>query len=187
MSPATRYRPRADAAWSRRALVNTLNLTTPLGLAVAKLGGARVRRGPRGLWLGEGYRLRLPVAGAFTVGNVVTTPRTFDDLTALAPDVLGHEDRHAWQYYRLGLLFFPAYGAASSWSWVRYGNPAIGNHFERQAGLVSGCYVASGHSQPSPRPLGDAVAACVGVLGQQGSKGGKGLALLLGLRRRPRS
>lgn len=43
MSPATRYRPRTEDAFRRRALVNTLNLTTPLGLAVARLGRARRR------------------------------------------------------------------------------------------------------------------------------------------------
>jgi hypothetical protein len=31
--------------------------------------GATIKRGPRGLFLGEGYRFGLPVAGAFTVGN----------------------------------------------------------------------------------------------------------------------
>ena len=156
--PATRRRPErpprpeAPAQLRRRALVNALNLTTPLGLAVARLGGARVRRGPGGLWLAEGYRPRFPVAGAFTIGNVVTTSRTFAALTASAPDLLEHEGRHAWQYARLGLGFFPLYAAAAGWSWVRYGDPAVGNVFERRAGLVSGCYVADASFVPQPRP-----------------------------------
>lgn len=159
MSPATRYRPHTEGAFRRRALINALNLTTPLGLAVARLGRARLARGPEGLWLGEGYRLRFPVAGAFTVGNVVTTARTFAALEASAPGVLGHESRHAWQYYRLGLLFLPAYAAAASWSWLRYGHPAVGNVFEQKAGLVSGSYVASGFVGTPPRPLSRALAS----------------------------
>ena len=41
-------------------------------------GGATIKRGPRGLFLGEGYRFGFPVAGAFTVGNVITTSSTWD-------------------------------------------------------------------------------------------------------------
>lgn len=156
MSPATRYRPISQDALRRRALVNTLNLTTPLGLAIARLGRARLRRGPDGLWLGEGYRLRLPVAGAFTVGNVVTTKHTFDELEAWEPHVLGHESRHASQYERLGLLFLPAYAGASVWSWLRYGDPAVGNVFEQGAGLITGNYLVSGF-MPQRRSLADAL------------------------------
>ena len=52
-----------------RFVGNFANLSTPVGLAVAKIGRATIKRGPRGLFLGEGYRLGFPVAGAFTVGN----------------------------------------------------------------------------------------------------------------------
>ena len=157
MSPATRYRPIADGAYRRRALLNALNLTTGLGLAVARLGGATITRGPDGLLLGEGYRLALPRAGAFTIGNVVTTPHTFGELEAASPGVLGHESAHAWQYARLALGFFPLYAAAASASWLHYGDPAVGNVFERRAGLVSGSYLASGLHTPPRRPVLDAL------------------------------
>lgn len=153
MSPATPHRPAGLSAARRRALLNLANLTTPLGLAVALLGGARLRRGPDGLWLGEGYRLGLPVAGAFTIGNVVTTRSSFERLREWGPGVLGHEDRHASQYARLGVLFFPLYAAAAAWSWLRYGHPALGNWFERDAGLVSGGYLASAQEPPPQRTL----------------------------------
>ena len=102
-------RGRRPQRWPTRArgVLNALNLSTLLGLGVATLGGASLRRGPDGLWLGEGYRLALPKAGAFTIGNVVTTASTFTDLLTHQPDVLDHESRHAWQYAVTGLAFFP--------------------------------------------------------------------------------
>lgn len=135
-----------------RAAVNTLNLSTPLGLVLARLGGATVRRGTRGLFLAEGYRFRFPVAGAFTVGNVVTTASTIDDLRRRHPDVLAHEDRHAWQWCVSGPLFLPLYLVGAAWSWARTGNPAVRNVFERDAGLVSGGYLAAGQPLPRRRP-----------------------------------
>ncbi len=126
--------------WDRvRALANLLNLSTALGVAVALAGGARLRRGPRGLLLAEGYRYRFPVAGAFTVGDVVLTRQRFDRFADL-PTLLDHERRHAMQYAVLGPWFLPAYVAAVAWSWCRVGDPATRNVFERHAGLVSGGY-----------------------------------------------
>ena len=56
-----------QTAWQWvRLLGNMVNLTTPIGLLVAVIGGARIKRGPRGLFVGEGYRLKFPVASAFT-------------------------------------------------------------------------------------------------------------------------
>lgn len=153
VSPASRYHPRPDRALRRRALVNRLNLTTGLGLGVARLGGAVVQPGPEGLLLGEGYRLGFPVAGAFTIGNVVLSAHSFAALEAASPGLLAHESRHAWQYYRLGLAFLPCYGAAAAWSWLRYGDPATGNTFERRAGLVTGGYVPTALQPPQPRAV----------------------------------
>lgn len=151
MSPATRYRPLRAGALERRARINRLNLTTPLGLAIARFGGARLRPGPDGLLLAEGYRPRFPVAGAFTIGNVVTTKGTFEALAEAIPDVMAHESRHASQYSKLGLAFLPAYGLAASWSWLRSGDLALRNVFEKNAGLVSGGYVRPG-VVPAGRP-----------------------------------
>lgn len=171
MSPATRFRPVSEAALRRRALINVLNLSTPLGLAVARLGGAAVRRGPDGLLLGEHYRLKLPVAGAFTIGNVVTTKHTFARLEFIEPRVLGHEGRHATQWSRLGLAFLPAYALASGWSWLRYGDPATGNFFEQGAGLVTGCYLVSG-AMPQPRGVADALRSVGGALRRRPGRAG---------------
>jgi hypothetical protein len=124
-----------------RSLGNVVNLTTPAGLVVAALGGARVSRRPGGLLLAEHYRLRFPVSGAFTVGNVILTGGRWEDLERRYPRLLRHEEAHTWQYlYCLGLPFYPAYLAGMVWSLIRTGDLGAGNFFERQAGLSDGGY-----------------------------------------------
>jgi hypothetical protein len=133
---------RGGTGWQRvRQVVNVLNLSTPIGLAVAALGGARVRRGPQGLLVASGYRLPVPPAPAFTVGNVVVL-RSGEDVLARRPRLLAHEARHATQYALcLGPVLWVAYALASAWSWMRTGDPASRNVFERAAGLSDGGYV----------------------------------------------
>ncbi len=119
-----------------------VNLSTPFGLAIATLGRARLRRGPRALIFAEHYRYDFPKAGAFTVGNVIVTRQTMDALEARVPGTLAHEDAHAWQYAALlGLPFLPVYLLSAGWSWLRTGDPASRNFLERHAGLVRGGYV----------------------------------------------
>ena len=126
----------------RRRRANRLNLSTPFGLLVVRLGGARRRPGPYGLVLAEGYRFRFPVAGAFTVGDVVVTAHSFDALLRRTPDLLRHEELHARQYARcLGLPYLGLYVLAMGWSVLRTGDRASGNVFERRAGLAAGGYV----------------------------------------------
>jgi hypothetical protein len=133
-------RPQSAGQWIR-LLGNVVNLTTPLGLAVGALGGATFRWGPRGLILGEGYRFDFPVAGAFTIGNVSTTARDWESLIKGLPTLLTHEERHTWQYlYCLGLPFYLLYAICMGWSWLRTGDRASRNFFERQAGLRDGGY-----------------------------------------------
>nr|WP_212756071.1 hypothetical protein [Flexivirga aerilata] len=120
---------------------NWLNGSTPLGLAVARVGGARVGPGPRGLRLASGYRLGFPVAGAFTVGNVVITSGDWQQLQQDRPTLLEHEEQHSWQYLVCGgLPFLPLYAAALAWSWLRTGDYSSRNIFERNAGLALGGY-----------------------------------------------
>ena len=92
--------PTTAGQWVRFA-GNFVNLTTLLGLAIAKLGRATIRRGPRGLFLCEGYKLKFPIAGAFTVGNVITTGSTWDVMLTRWPHLLQHEERHTWHYFAL--------------------------------------------------------------------------------------
>lgn len=140
-------------SWRLRSVGNFVNLSTPLGLLVARVGRAEVRRGPRGLYLGEHYRLRFPVAGAFTIGNVIITPKTWEELLARNPDLLTHEEGHTWQYLCcVGLPFYPLYGLSMAWSMLRTGDRAARNFFERQAGLATG-----GYREWPTRPLPEVV------------------------------
>ena len=128
------------AWWHVKAVVNVVNGSTLVGLGFAAVGRARVGRGPRGLLLASGYRLGLPHASAFTVGNVVLT-RHEASWWETRPRLLAHEERHSRQYaVLLGLPMLPLYGAAAAWSYLRGGDPATYNAFETRAGLADGGY-----------------------------------------------
>lgn len=140
-----------------RRAANLVNLSTPFGLLVARLGGAHRRPGPYGLVLAEGYRFRFPVAGAFTVGDVVVTAHRFDALLRTHPRLLDHEARHSRQYALfLGLPYLPLYTLAMGWSVLRTGDRASANAFERGAGLHAGGYV-----ERPVRPLAASLQAAV--------------------------
>lgn len=123
-----------------RLVVNLLNGSTLAGLGVAKAGGARLARLPDGLLVGTEYRLPVPPAPAFTLGNVIITRRA-----TLAPGtpLLRHEARHSTQYaWCGGLLMLPLYFAAAGASWLLSGDAGAWNVFERGAGLADGNYTA---------------------------------------------
>lgn len=132
-----------------RQVLNWANLSTPLGLIVARVGGARVRRGPSRSILADYYRWTFPVAGAFTVGDVIITRHDLDLLAARRPTLVQHELVHSTQWaYCLGLPFLPLYVGSMAWSWLRTGDRAARSFFERQAGLDLG-----GYKDVPPRPL----------------------------------
>ncbi|WP_245933616.1 hypothetical protein [Arthrobacter livingstonensis] len=123
-----------------RKVANVLNLSTAAGLLLAVLSRTPVERGPDGLLLGTRYRPKLPLAVAFTVGNVIfyRAERAFIDSR---PDLLRHEAGHATQYaWCLGLPFLPLYAGCAAYSWWRTGDPGSRNFFERNAGLADGGY-----------------------------------------------
>jgi hypothetical protein len=128
-----------EARWRLRQVANVVNLSTPLGLALALAGRGTLRRGPHGLLLA--HAVRLPArAPAFTVGNVVLL-RLDDAALAHRPRLLGHEARHATQYACcVGPLMLPLYGLAAAWSWLRCRDPSSYNIFEVRAGLEDGGY-----------------------------------------------
>jgi hypothetical protein len=138
--PGMARNPGRVPSWRVKQAVNVLNGSTVLGVVVARLGGASLRSGPRGLVLGSGYRLPVPPAAAFTVGNVVTTRHESGWLEE-RPRLLAHEERHTWQYVAcLGLPMLPLYLLAAGWSYLVGGDPAVHNAFERHAGLADGGY-----------------------------------------------
>src|SRR5580704_13220266 len=115
-----------------RQAVNLVNGSTLAGLGVAALGGAALARTVDGLFVGTGYRLPVPPAPAFCLGNVIITRR--DGLT---PELLRHEARHATQYACCGgVLMVPLYLVAAAASWVLTGDTGAKNVFERRAGLA---------------------------------------------------
>jgi hypothetical protein len=109
--------PRLSLPHRFRRVVNLVNGSSIAGLAIARLGSATVSSGPEGLWLAEGYRLPFPVAGAFTVGKVLITPTSFDQLRTWSPHVLEHEARHAWQYVCCGCSSSRLYLVAMGGRW----------------------------------------------------------------------
>jgi hypothetical protein len=130
--------------WQLRQVVNLVNGSTLLGCAVATAGRARIAKGPRGLLVATGYRLPLPVASAFTVGNVIASKHDRAWLDQ-RPALMRHEERHTWQYVAcLGLPMLPLYLLAAGWSYLRGGDFGAHNVFERLAGLEEGGYPTVG-------------------------------------------
>jgi hypothetical protein len=139
--------------WQGVKLVgNFVNLSTVAGFVVARVGRARVSRGPRGLFFANGYRLGFPVAGAFTIGNLVLSKH---EVSYFGDDrLVKHEERHSWQYFcLLGLPMLPLYVLGAGWSLLRTGCPASRNPFERLASLKDGNY-----DEKPIRPLGQLLA-----------------------------
>jgi hypothetical protein len=138
---------------------NFLNLSTVAGFGVGVIGRARFSRGPRGLFFANGYKLGFPVAGAFTIGNVVLSKHDrayFDD----QPVLLKHEERHSWQYFCLiGLPMLPLYVVGVIVSWLLTGDPSSRNPFERLANLKDGGYV-----ERPVQPIGQTIVQAFSVL-----------------------
>jgi len=121
-----------------RLALNLVNGSTLSGLAVARLGRARLARGQAGLLTGVRYGLPVPSAPAFTLGNVIITRRPSIDAES---NLFRHEARHATQYaWCGGLLMLPCYFAAAGVSWLLSGDVGAWNPFERLAGLADGGY-----------------------------------------------
>jgi len=129
-------------AYRVRQTMNALNLSTLLGLALAKASGAVLTSGRDGLVLALGARGRFPDARAFTVGNVVILRVDPED------ELLRHEAHHATQWAWCVIVFLPLYLLAVAWSYLRTGDHWSRNWFERRAGLAIGGYVEN-----PPRPL----------------------------------
>ncbi len=130
------------ARYRARAVVNLVNGSTVAGVLVARAGRARVRTGPDGLLVAGGYRLPVPPAPAFCLGNVLVT-RWPDEEFRGNGRLFAHEARHASQYaWCGGLAMLPLYGVAALVSWGLTRDFGSRNVFERQAGLADGGYSA---------------------------------------------
>jgi hypothetical protein len=127
-------------AYRVRQAVNLLNGSTLAGLLVAGAGRARPMRATDGLIVAVGYRLPVPPAPAFCLGNVIVT--RLDTAGARGAGILlGHEARHATQFACCGgVLMLPLYFLAAGVSWLLTGDFGSRNVFERRAGLAEGGY-----------------------------------------------
>jgi hypothetical protein len=133
------------AAYQLRLAANIINGSTLAGVLVATIGRAGLRRAGDGLLVGSGYRLPVPPAPAFCLGNVLVTRLSHDAFTA-NPRLFAHEARHATQYACCaGLAMLPLYGIAAGVSWALTGDPASRNVFEQRAGLADGGYAEKDH------------------------------------------
>lgn len=133
-----------------RLAVNLLNGSTLAGLAVSAAGRARLARCPDGLLVADGYRLPVPPAPAFALGNVIITRQS---VLAYDTTLFRHEARHSTQYaWCGGLLMLPLYFTAAGVSWLLSGDPGSWNVFERAAGLTDGGYTRRPLRAPFRRP-----------------------------------
>ena len=138
------------AAYRVRLVANLVNGSTLAGLLVAAVGRARLASGGDGLLIGDRYRLPLPPAPAFCLGNVIMTRNERETLLREGA-LLAHEARHATQFaWCAGLVMLPLYFTAAGVSWVLTGDFGSRNIFERRAGLADGGY--------ADRPLRPALA-----------------------------
>ena len=123
-----------------RLALNLLNGSTMAGLLVAAAGRARLVRAPDGLVVAVGYRLPVPPAPAFCLGNVIVT-RLDAEGAGGAGALLAHEARHATQFACCGgVTMLPLYFLAAGVSWLLTGDFGSQNIFERRAGLAEGGY-----------------------------------------------
>ena len=137
-----------------RQAVNLANGSTLAGLCVASVGGAAVARSVDGLFTGTGYRLPVPPAPAFCLGNVIVAR---GDRLDPGSRLFRHEARHATQFaWCGGVVMVPLYLAAAGASWVLTGDFGARNVFERRAGLADGGY--------ADKPLRPAIRRAAGRL-----------------------
>jgi hypothetical protein len=127
-------------AYRARQAVNLVNGSTLAGFLVAAAGRARPVRAGDGLVVAVGYRLPVPPAAAFCLGNVIVTRLDAEGVRG-ARVLLGHEARHATQFACCGgVVMLPLYFLAAGVSWLLTGDFAARNIFERRAGLAAGGY-----------------------------------------------
>src|ERR1700745_748358 len=115
-----------------RAWINLANGWTLAGRGVAALGGARVARSADRLFVGTGYRLPVPPAPAFCLGNVIVTRLDgLDPPSAVDRRGARHPPQYACGGGRVG---GPLSRGGAAVSWLLTGDTGCRNVFERRAG-----------------------------------------------------
>ena len=121
---------------TKRHRINSLNLSTFLGLTIAHFLGGKVFQLDNLMYINYGRKGKYQKAGAITIGDVILAKKRLSD------NVIKHEEVHAQQFAKFGgLIFLALYLFASIKSFIIYKNVWQGNRFEIQAGLEDGEYI----------------------------------------------
>jgi hypothetical protein len=121
---------------TKRHRINSLNLSTFLGLTIAHFLGGKVFQLDNLMYINYGRKGKYQKAGAITIGDVILAKKRLSD------NVIKHEEVHAQQFAKFGgLVFLALYLFASIKSFIIYRNVWQGNRFEIQAGLEDGEYI----------------------------------------------
>jgi hypothetical protein len=121
---------------TKRHRINSLNLSTFLGLTIAHFLGGKVFQLDNLMYINYGRKGKYQKAGAITIGDVILAKKRLSD------NVIKHEEVHAQQFAKFGgLVFLALYLFASIKSFIIYRNVWQGNIYEIQAGLEDGEYI----------------------------------------------
>ena len=134
---------------SKRQRLNRINLSTPLGLLIAKIFGGATIQLNNGIYVNYGRKGKYNNSWAITIGDVILTKTDKNCKLCqsgkhhdLSNALLRHELVHSEQYAKFGgLIFLALYLFASIKSFIIYRNRWQGNIYEIQAGLQDGGYI----------------------------------------------
>jgi hypothetical protein len=133
----------------KRQRLNRLNLSTSLGLLIAKIIGGTTIQKENGIYLNYGRKGKYLKADAMAIGDVVLVKQVkgcklceSGNPHDLSNALLRHELKHSEQCAKFGgVIFLALYLFASIKSYIQYKNFWQGNIFEIQAGLEDGNYL----------------------------------------------
>lgn len=133
----------------KRHRLNRLNLSTPLGLLIAKIIGGTTIHYKNKIYINYGRKGKYIKANAITIGDVILAKKAkgcklceSGNPHDLSNAILRHELKHSEQFAKFGgIIFLALYLFASIKSYIIYKNVWQGNIYEIQAGLEDGGYI----------------------------------------------
>jgi hypothetical protein len=133
----------------KRHVLNNFNLSTFLGLLIAKIIGGTTIQLDNNIYINYGRKGKYLKAWAITIGDVVLAKKDKNCEKCksgkphdLSQRILRHELKHSEQFAKFGgVIFLALYLFASIKSFIIYKNVWQGNIYEIQAGLEDGGYV----------------------------------------------
>jgi hypothetical protein len=133
----------------KRHILNNFNLSTFLGLLIAKIIGGTTIQLDNHIYINYGRKGKYLKAWAITIGDVVLAKKdkNCDKCKSgkphdLSDRILRHELKHSEQFANFGgVIFLALYLFASIKSFIIYKNVWQGNIYEIQAGLQDGGYI----------------------------------------------